>query len=180
MFESYVCNFISNDLMLLTGLLRKDKDNALDKIENLIRSQQVVAPAPVKENQPAGPDDTLHLSDDTRGFDKTTESLIVMSPPHPSRPDANNSTGNNASSQQPYRTYVNVLSPKKTFLGDDFNVSMEETMMREAIAEKGAWMQCLDMYTNMETMGTEYNESRMILSETAIVWIKVCLCSVSI
>ena len=113
-------------------------------------------------------------------LNNTTDSLIVLPEEYSHNAGSSSraehrphSEGSVRRRDQTYRTHVDTSTPKKTFLGDDYNISMEETMLQQAVREKKAWIQCMDRYTNMEPVGTEYNESRMILSESAVVWIKV-------
>ena len=161
--------------LCVLGMLQRGSDDALSKIEAMIRGAQ----GAVQQHPVAAAVEPVQAIEQTRteppppargAWDNTTDSLLVLpEPEQQSRPPQAQEP------KQPYRTYVDNSTAKKMFLGSDYNVSMEETMLQEAVKEKAHWLQCLDAYTNMEPVGTEYNESRMILSETAVVWIKVIL-----
>lgn len=140
----------------------------MNKIETMIRGLQGGGLASDARNKlPVAPSKAAE-SPPRDSWDATSESLLVL--PEPVQAVRESVI---EEIRQPYRTYVDTSTPKQLFLGRDYNASMEDTMLQEAIKEKRHWLQCLDTYTNMEPVGTEYNESRMILSETAVVWIKV-------
>ena len=162
----------------------KDKDQALARIENLILGTQR-APAPSSSdlhlsmgNQSPGSKGKIDYRENRNDLGDTSSSLLII-PDEDSQPSNLKSQHeihqrqDNQTQPSRYRTYVDTSSTQRQFLGESYNISMEETMLQAAVKEKRVWLQCIDRYTNMEPVGTEFDESRMILSETAIVWIKI-------